>query len=154
MVLILGLVVLVLWLLGQSAASADTVSESSGNEAQDMLGGDGLDKMSEAIARFEGYYVPGSLAQRTNNPGNVGTYGGRVTSYPDAGAGWDRLHGYLRDKVSAHPEWDFYDLMRYYLTGDTMGAAGANQAPDEYADYVAHYVGADPTQPVSSIFGG
>ncbi len=38
-----------------------------------------------------------------------------------------------------------------YLTGDTLSNGGPNQHPDQYAEYVANYVGVDPTTPISSV---
>jgi hypothetical protein len=115
---------------------------------------DALDNMAQGIAQFEGYPLTGSLANRTNNPGNIGTYGGNVASYSDAGDGWDALNSYITTKAQANPEWDFYDFSRYYLTGDTQGQAGPNQNPDAYAEYIANYMGVDPTQTVSSVLQG
>ncbi len=113
----------------------------------------GLDSITQAIARMEVYFKSGSLAQRTNNPGDIGTYGGKVASYPDSTSGWSALNTWVRSHAAAHPNWDFYDIIRYYLTGDTMGTAGSNQNPDAYAEYVAQAAGVDPSTPVSSVIG-
>ena len=146
--------IVALWLMLKSMGDAATSSPSAGNGAPTSAGyGDGLDTLSEGVARFEGFYKDGSKAQRTNNPGNVGTYGDKNTSFADVGDGWDRLNSYLAGLVAAHPDWNFYQLFHYYLTGDPNGTPGPNQDPNAYAEYVASYAGADPTQTVSSYLG-
>ncbi len=116
--------------------------------------GGGLNAMEQAIAQYEGFNVPGSLAQRTHNPGDVGTFGGNVASYPNDTAGFGALGNWLQSKASANPGWDFYDMMTYYLTGDTMGTPAPGQNPNAYAEYVAGQLGVDPTTPVSQVLGG
>lgn len=115
--------------------------------------GNGLDNITEAIARMEGFYKNGSLAQRTNNPGDVGTFGSNVASYSDVGDGWDAVTAWVQTHITQHPDWDFYDMAHYYLTGSTTGKPGPKQNPDAYAEYVANYLGVDPTTPVSSVIG-
>lgn len=107
---------------------------------------DSLDNLTEAGARVEGFYKQGSKAQRTNNPGMIG--GDSSKGFVDVGDGWDRFYSYDANLAAKHPDWNFYDFYRYYLTGDTMGTPGPGQNPDAYAEYVAGYVGADPTQSV------
>jgi hypothetical protein len=46
---------------------------------------------ANAVAKAEGFFSPGSLPSRTNNPGDINTYTGRTTSYPTTQAGWDAL---------------------------------------------------------------
>lgn len=45
--------------------------------------------LDQAIAQFEGQYVPGSLAQQNNNPGNIngGSGAGGFVSYPSLASG-------------------------------------------------------------------
>ena len=111
-----------------TAGGIHQVDTSPGNTVS------GVDNLAEAIAQQEGYYVAGSLPNRTNNPGDIGTYGGNVGIYSDPGDGWDALNSYITTKAQANPTWDFYDFSHYYLTGNTMGTPGANQNPDAYAE--------------------
>jgi hypothetical protein len=76
-----------------------------------------------------------------------------VAGYPTDEAGFSALDNYITRHAASHPDWDFYDLFRYYLTGDTMGTPGPGQNPDAYAEYVASQVGVDPTTPVFSVLG-
>ena len=146
LLLILAAVVFA-WLLFKPSPSSDTAAASAPSSNNP------LDNITEAVARIEGYYQNGSLAQRTNNPGNIGTYGGKVASYADAGNGWDALMLWVQTHAQQNPNWDFYDMFHYYLTGDTLSNGGPGQTPDQYAEYVANYVGVDPTTPVSSVLG-
>lgn len=55
-----------------------------------------VDKIAAAIARFEGFYVPNSRAQRNNNPGNLRRWGNTpvvdgFASFPTLEAGWAAL---------------------------------------------------------------
>lgn len=130
-----------------------TVTEQPDNAITGPADSTTAEDMAQAIAQFEGFFKPGSLAQRTHNPGDIGTYGGNVASFGDDQAGWDALTGYITSHADANPDWDFYDFFRYYLTGDTMGAPGPNQDPDSYADYVAGQLGVPATTPVSQVLG-
>ena len=71
-----------------------------------------IEKLSEAIATMEGFYKPGSVANRLNNPGNLIYVGQRFAkSHPITGAdgkvrryckfetpeeGWDAMKRQLR----------------------------------------------------------
>lgn len=123
-------------------------------QAYDTPGQVPMEQLSSAIATMEGYFQPGTLPYRTNNPGDIGTFGGNVVESPTPDAGWARLHGYVGKLAAKHPDWDFYDFFHYMLTGDPAGQGGPNQYPDSYAENVAGMVGADPTSTVSGFLGG
>lgn len=111
-----------------------------------------LGAISNSIANVEGFFLPNSLAARSNNPGNVGTFGGKVASYPSTDTGWAALNDWITNHAAEHPDWDFYDMMHYYATGDTLGqGAPGFISPDTYAEQVAASVGVDPTTPVSQV---
>jgi hypothetical protein len=75
--------------------------------------------MANAIARAEGYFVPGSVAARAHNPGNLklgGTTINGITVYTSADQGWHALYRQLaliRDDRSA-----------FYAPGDTIARMG------------------------------
>jgi hypothetical protein len=160
-VLVIALAVLA-WLFYEGSRAGSVVG-SGANELADYEGnaeidaGDsmqgGTSKIANAIAKFEGFFTPGTLPNRTNNPGDIGTWGGKVKSYPSPEAGFASLDSYITSKATANPSWDFYDFFHYYLTGDPMGTPGPNQNPDGYAEYVAQQVGVDPTTPISQVIG-
>lgn len=149
--LLLILAAVILWWLSSKGSNQTNLSPQGSTPD---YAPNGLDNITEAMARFEGFYQPGSVAQRTNNPGNIGTFGGNVASYSDVGDGWTALNNYVRTKATSHPDWTLAQFITYYLTGDPNGTAGPNQNPTAYADYVANYVGVDPNTPVSQVLGG
>jgi len=123
--------------------------------------GNGLDNIGQAIFQFEGGQ-PNNLNVRNNNPGNLrsvpgmtGTNDGYAT-FADIGDGWTALNNYITSHAAAHPGWDFYDFFQNYL-GQPVGSpvTSTDQGnSDAYAEYVASYLGVDPTTPVSQVLGG
>jgi len=134
-----------LWLrnLGQSDTAAP-VSDGSGGS-----GNNALDNIAQAINNFEGNSA-GAISTRNNNPGNlvsgpnmIGTNGGFAV-FSDIGDGWDALIERIQSWANANPDADFYDFFSIYAP------ASAGNNPDEYADYVANYLGVPATLPVAS----
>lgn len=144
---LLVLVAAVIWFLLHNGAASQATS------ATGQTSTNALTTITQAMAKFEGYYIPGSVAQRTNNPGNVGTYGGNVASYSDVNQGWAALQNWVTNKVAANPGLTFKQMMDIYLTGSINGTPGPNQNPAGYAQYIADNVGVDPNTPVSQVLG-
>lgn len=146
-----------MWLLVLIGAFVWFLLRNSGSQAGASTQGaqtstNGLDNMGQGIANIEGFGIPGSVATRTNNPGNVGTYGGHVANYSDVGDGWDALNGYITSHAAAHPDWSLQQFLNYYLTGSTdASTATASQNPNSYVNYVANYGGWDPNTPIGQI---
>ncbi len=146
--ILLVIIAAAIWFLlhqgkGQTAASTHGQQTST----------NGLDNITEAMARMEGFYKQGSLAQRTNNPGNVGTFGGNVASYSDVGDGWTTLQNWVTNHAAANPNMTIRQMMGIYLTGSINGTPGPNQDPVGYANFIANYAGVDPNTPVSALLG-
>jgi hypothetical protein len=113
---------------------------------------DVLDNIGQEIATVEGFFIPGSRAQRLNNPGNVG--GDSAGGYADAGDGWGALNNWITKTAAANPSWDYYDLIHYFQTGDTLGQGKPGFInPDTYAEQVAAAAGANPTDSVYNSLG-
>lgn len=62
-----------------------------------------LDDLKNAMAQFEGFNVPGSRAQRNNNPGNlragagqIGTDAAGYAIFPDLATGWAAFERQIR----------------------------------------------------------
>lgn len=147
--IIVGLALLVAWMLSAFAPS----SSSSGNVLSDYGSNNLLDAFTEAQAEFEGFYIPGSLAARTNNPGNIGTYGGKVGTYSDVGSGFQALSDYDTNLAQQNPGWSITQFITYYLTGDPNGTPGPGQNPQAYSDYVSNKIGVSGDTPIGSLFG-
>lgn len=144
-----------LWFKGKASTPASAGGGESVSEYGPVAGAgsDALDNITQAIFQFEGGKA-GNINVRNNNPGNLrwdanqsGTASGYAT-FADQGDGWDALSGWLTRQAQTHPGWDFYDLFGVYAP------KGDNNDPDAYAEYVANYAGADPSQTVSSFLGG
>lgn len=159
--LIVAVVIVVLLLRSRKSSAAtpragQPASGPSPSPSPDSQGGgtgnDVLDNISQQIAQTEGFFQPGTRAARLNNPGNVG--GDSAGGYGDVGDGWDALNNWIYNHAQQHPDWDFYDMMHFYVTGDTMGQGQPGFiSPDQYAEQVAAAAGVDPTQTVSSALG-
>lgn len=65
---------------------------------------DFVSRFAEAIATFEGFYKPGSLAKRNRNPGNIRSWGqlpqhrGFVI-FPSEDAGFEALQAQIRKNI-------------------------------------------------------
>jgi hypothetical protein len=115
---------------------------------------DAVDNIGQAIANFESGGNPNALNYRSNNPGAIES-AGQIRTYPDVGEGWDALNQYITSHAQANPQWDFYDFFQNYLGQRQGGPTVTSQGnSDAYAEYVASYVGVDPTTPVSSVLNG
>ena len=151
---------------GQSASGPSPSSSPlgvSGSDPSPFGNGpsqDALDNFAQAIFQYEGGQ-PGNINVRNNNPGNLrsdpyqtGTSSGYAT-FADMGDGWDALNAYVQTHAASNPQWDFYDFFQNYLGQKQGGPPVTDQGnSDAYAEYVANYTGADPTQPVWSFLQG
>jgi hypothetical protein len=126
-----------------------------------MTSGKGLiDKMADAIQRFEGWTV-GSLSQKNNNPGNI-------KASPEAWQGQQGIdsHGFVifdtyengrrallisltnaaSGKSSVYsPSDSLYDFFSKYAP------ASDNNEPRMYANYVASQIGVDPNNTIGTL---
>ncbi len=149
--------------------AADSIPPTDPITTQSKWSGkDGLDNVTQAIANLEGFGVAGNRPTRDNNPGDLkyaanmvgrdkpGSNG--IAQFADVGDGWDALTQWVTSHIAKNPQWDFYDMAHFYATGSTTGIPvyddGVPANPDNSADYIASYVGVDPTQTVSSVIGG
>jgi hypothetical protein len=110
-----------------------------------------VSKLAEAIAHEEGFYVPGSLPNRDNNPGDLrhSPHSFHTVGDPDA----------IGQIANADLGWA--DLERqlgiYAARGLTVAQAIEEYAPPTennsaaYLAYVCQYVGCQPTDLVSDV---
>ncbi len=114
-----------------------------------------IDNLAAAIARYEGFYKPGSLAQRNNNPGNLRSWGDYpvvdgYVRFPDAETGWRALRRQVELNIAR-------GLNLYEFFGGKPGvypgyapAADGNQ-PRTYAATVAGWLGISADQPLKTV---
>jgi hypothetical protein len=112
-----------------------------------------VDRLAEAIARFEGYFIAGSLAQRNNNPGNLRSWGSLPVRdgyavFPTPEAGWAALRRQIELNISR-------GLNLYEFFGGKPGVypgyapSTDRNDPINYANTVAGWLGVDPTVPLT-----
>jgi len=115
--------------------------------------------LAQAIARYEGFYRPGSVAVRDNNPGNlragpgsIGTDSQGFAIFPDAQTGWDALQHQVDLNVSRG-----LSLSEFFggKAGVYAGYAPSGDAndPGRYSSTVAGWLGIDANTPLSAAFG-
>ena len=110
------------------------------------MGENKVDALMRGIAKAEGFYVTGSLAQRANNPGNLklgdrgfGAIDGK-TKFATLADGWRALANQIELIASGksafyRPDMTFAQIARIYTGGDK---------PDAWAAIVTQEIGATP----------
>ena len=118
-----------------------------------------LRKLAEAIAKEEGFYVPGTVANRLNNPGNLIFVGQRdavghqiigkdrkkrlFCKFPTAEKGWAAMQRQLRLFASRN--------LTLLETIHKWAPASDGNDPHSYAAHVAQRVGFPLDTPVQVI---
>lgn len=118
-----------------------------------------MEKLAEAIARMEGFYLNGTVPNRLNNPGDlvfVGQHGakphpitgkdGKVRTYCEFATtedGWAALHRQIQ--LDAGRGLTLLQFIHKYAP-----ASDAND-PKGYAAFVARFVGAPLDTPLSQL---
>jgi hypothetical protein len=117
--------------------------------------GDIVSDLASAIARFEGYNLAGSVAQRNNNPGNlragvgqVGTDASGYAIFPDASTGWAALQNQVSLNISRGLSLNEFFAGKPGVYSGYAPAADANQ-PYQYAGTVAGWLGISASVPLS-----
>lgn len=100
-----------------------------------------VDKIADAIARFEGFHKLGSVAQRQNNPGNLRSWGkvpviGGYASFATVEDGWRALRRQVQKNIGRGL------TLQEFFAGKPGVYAGYSPASDGnhptlYAAYVA-----------------
>jgi hypothetical protein len=117
------------------------------------------DSISQAIATEEGFYKPGSIAQRNGNPGNLRSWGSRpiISGYaaflnpdgtPDSVAGWAALYHQVDLNIGRGLNlYEFFGGKPGVYDGFSPSTDG--NKPREYALFVASRTGLDPSIPLN-----
>lgn len=114
-----------------------------------------VEAIAQAIAGFEGFFTPGTLAQRNNNPGNLRSWGNLPTSggyavFPTPEAGWEALRSQIRLNISRG-----LSLLEFFAGKPGVYAGYAPSAdqnrPAAYATYVSQRTGLPPDVPLDQL---
>jgi hypothetical protein len=143
--LVLGLVVLV----GGSAMAGfiDSISPTPGDVPQPDL----VQRIAEAIANAEGFYVANSIPSKRNNPGNLTDPTGAIRSFPSTSDGWSALF----QQISLI----LYGGSQYYTAGMTIAQVSYIYANGQYdpqgaanwARNVSNYLGVSTDTPMNQL---
>lgn len=116
-----------------------------------------VSELAEAIARFEGFGKPGSLATRNNNPGNIRSWGSLPTRdgyvvFPTPEAGWAALERQVGLNVARGLTMEEFFAGKPGVYGGYAPAADAND-PGNYARTVAGWLGINVERPLAEYLG-
>lgn len=116
------------------------------------------ESIAQAIASMEGFFKPGSIAQRNNNPGNLRAWGlnpveSGYAKFPTMEAGWAALHRQVQLNIGrGFTLYEFFGGKPGVYGGYAPNADPPNDARS-YAVFVASRIGLDPSIPLNSIPG-
>jgi hypothetical protein len=125
------------------------------------------DQLAQAIARFEGFFTPGSVAARNNNPGNlragtgqIGTDANGYAIFPDQATGFAALSAQINLNISRGLSLNTFFAGQRDAEGNTIPGGYPGYAPSadannpaQYASTVAGWLGIDPTAPLNTLGG-
>lgn len=81
-----------------------------------------LQRVAEAVAKAEGYGVPGAIPTVRNNPGNIRSSAGPIATYATPEDGWNALYrqlsGMLDGSALYPPDWTIEQVAARY-TGES-----------------------------------
>lgn len=118
-----------------------------------------ISSLSSAIAKFEGYFNPGTVAARNNNPGNlrsgpraIGTDAHGYAIYQTVADGWADLQDQIQRNVGRGLTLaEFFGGKPGVYAGYAPAADSNN--PNGYASFVAGQVGIPTNIPLSQLAG-
>jgi len=117
-------------------------------------GGGRLEDIADAIEKMEGYY-PGSLAYTNNNPGNLRYVGqtafGGISGITLGQGNFSKFGSYADGRKALL--WQILEYARRGVTFRQFLASYApssdNNDPENYANFVADWIGAEPDELLS-----
>ena len=122
-----------------------------------------IDSIAAAIARMEGFFKSGSIAQRNHNPGNLRAWGklpivGGYAQFATDEDGWRALRRQIgRNIERGLTLYEFFGGVRdaegMVLPGRYPGYAPAadQNHPKQYAEFVARQVGIAADVPLNEV---
>lgn len=117
---------------------------------------------ASAIAQFEGFNTPGSIAALNHNPGNLkyagqaGTVGKDLRGFAifsDDPAGWQALYNQLAKYVRSFPGYSLLQITAHYL-GQSVPTVDTEGNAFTYANFVAGRLGVAVTVTLADLVSG
>jgi len=108
-----------------------------------------VERLAEAIATAEGYFVPGSLPARMHNPGALRLHGERntISYFATDEEGWEALREQLRRIFTGQSRWYTPEMSIRHMAQVWTG--GDN--PDGWAETVARRLGVTPQERLTAV---
>jgi hypothetical protein len=116
------------------------------------------ESIAQAIAKQEGFYTPGTIAQRQNNPGNLRSWGSNpiVSGYAKFATvqdGWNALYSQIQTNI------DRGLTLNEFFAGKPgvypgYSPSSDNNRPIAYAAFVGSQAGIPVDVPLNSLTGG
>src|SRR5579864_2244084 len=110
------------------------------------------DTLAQAIASMEGFFIPGTIASRNNNPGNLRAGAGQIGTdakgyaiFPDLTTGWNALYRQIS-----------LDAGRGLNVGQFIGkyAPPSENNTSNYLNYVTGQLGVSPDTQLVNLGAG
>jgi len=113
------------------------------------------ESIAQAIATMEGFFSPGTIAQRQNNPGNLRSWGnypvvGGYVQFPDAQTGWEALYSQVDKNIGRGLTIQEFFAGKPGVYGGYSPGADKND-PAGYAQYVATQTGIPESVPLNTL---
>ncbi len=114
-----------------------------------------IESIAQAIGQMEGYFKPGTIAQRQNNPGNLRSWGDTpivngYASFPTPEAGWQALYAQVSKNIDRGLSLQEFFGGKSGVYGGYAPSADQND-PRGYAQYVAGQIGIDARTPLNTL---
>jgi hypothetical protein len=157
----------VAWLIIKSRAASSSLqtqpSVDTSNSGESLSEYTPTDALTESWAQIEGFFTPGTLAQRLNNPVNIhgnwpGVIGHTSTGeaiFSDPSFGWGAAETYAQQQAQAHLDWSFQNFFAKVL-GNLKGQPVNNDQGNSNAEagFVAAQLGIDPGTNLADYIAG
>lgn len=143
----IGLLIAAFLMVAAVAYARRTVPSVDPGRVRLPVTSDRVLRIARAIAKAEGFYVEGSLPNRSNNPGALKLDGQSLSRFPDAESGWLALYQQVRIMLENQSSYYTPDMtlrqIAYIYTG--------NDRPDAWARIVADDLGVTPDTELRSV---
>lgn len=120
-----------------------------------------VQNVAQGIARAEGFYVPGALPARYNNPGDITDAStGLKIQYPDVATGWSALYQKIQNDIGSYgnsqiysPDMTWRAFGWMWVCGTAPDDPSCTQSPDNWVSVVCTEIGTSPGDRCGDYFG-